>query len=431
MSSRTGGAAFARAVCALGIMVLGACTTYDYRVHTQYDPALERQVTVRSECAALGEYDTDGDGLFNDREERHGTDPTVADTDGDGISDYLEITKYRTDPLSRDSDGDGIPDSDSEERREYTYTIRAICRIVPPYDVQTMTDQFQDVVALDESWSGLVYQITYYPESKHIVESLPLRVTRSVAACLPAGYTDPGPIINFDDAMRADCEELFVSGENDTDLDVLDRVFAWERTEVDTPRPGAPYPEPFLDLRISPEGDVRLPERPFYGVGEGKLGDPQWQLTHLVLGKEAFYNRTHGSCGSTSTFLATILRSLGIPTRIIQTVPLANFHSPSERSMLSEIDDPNVRDLLARGRTSCNHFVCEAYVGGRWLRIDPGHIYESVRANNAGGSFVKTSAYDSWRKADFAATWREFTWEPGSPRPYRLLAVEDQEAVHR
>jgi hypothetical protein len=34
------------------------------------------------------------------------------DSDGDGLSDFLEIHKYRTDPAKVDSDGDGIPDGD-------------------------------------------------------------------------------------------------------------------------------------------------------------------------------------------------------------------------------------------------------------------------------------------------------------------------------
>ena len=40
------------------------------------------------------------------------TDPLKADTDGDGLSDYDEIMKFKTDPLKADTDGDGISDYD-------------------------------------------------------------------------------------------------------------------------------------------------------------------------------------------------------------------------------------------------------------------------------------------------------------------------------
>ena len=40
-----------------------------------------------------------------------GTDPSVQDTDGDGLTDGVEIDLFDTDPLNDDSDGDGISDS--------------------------------------------------------------------------------------------------------------------------------------------------------------------------------------------------------------------------------------------------------------------------------------------------------------------------------
>jgi subtilisin family serine protease len=64
--------------------------------------------------------DLDGDGLSNSLEASIGTDPLLADTDGDGLSDYQEVawdgndTAYvpgaDTDPLLADTDGDGFKD---------------------------------------------------------------------------------------------------------------------------------------------------------------------------------------------------------------------------------------------------------------------------------------------------------------------------------
>ena len=52
--------------------------------------------------------DVDSDG-FVDGEMDYGTDPNNPDTDGDGLSDSLEVT-IGTDPLDSDHDGDGMPD---------------------------------------------------------------------------------------------------------------------------------------------------------------------------------------------------------------------------------------------------------------------------------------------------------------------------------
>jgi len=64
-----------------------------------------------------GSSDYDSDGLSRKQEIELGTNPDIADTDGDGIIDGLELNQYNTDPLKMDSDGDGI--NDYVEIREY------------------------------------------------------------------------------------------------------------------------------------------------------------------------------------------------------------------------------------------------------------------------------------------------------------------------
>ena len=54
--------------------------------------------------------DGDGDGVDNQTEVRIGTNPFVADTDGDGLTDYQELFTYNTNPLLADTDGDGLLD---------------------------------------------------------------------------------------------------------------------------------------------------------------------------------------------------------------------------------------------------------------------------------------------------------------------------------
>jgi subtilisin family serine protease/uncharacterized membrane protein YgcG len=60
--------------------------------------------------------DTDGDGL-GDREEieDHGSNPRRADSDGDGLSDFDEVTRHGTDPAASDTDGDALGDRDEIE----------------------------------------------------------------------------------------------------------------------------------------------------------------------------------------------------------------------------------------------------------------------------------------------------------------------------
>ena len=54
--------------------------------------------------------DSDRDGLTDAVEEYFATKPLEQDTDGDGLSDYFEIAHSQTDPLVMDTDGNGVMD---------------------------------------------------------------------------------------------------------------------------------------------------------------------------------------------------------------------------------------------------------------------------------------------------------------------------------
>jgi hypothetical protein len=59
--------------------------------------------------------DPDSDGLSNLKEQEYGTDPLKPDSDGDSLSDGLEVNSFGTNPLLMDTDNDGLSD-DSEFR---------------------------------------------------------------------------------------------------------------------------------------------------------------------------------------------------------------------------------------------------------------------------------------------------------------------------
>ena len=77
------------------------------------------------------------------------------DTDGDGLSDYQEIHKYRTDPKKVSTAGDGVPDGDRQRRREFTYTIRSVVKVMQPVNLaECLNDDYQDVHVLARRTSG-------------------------------------------------------------------------------------------------------------------------------------------------------------------------------------------------------------------------------------------------------------------------------------
>ena len=60
------------------------------------------------------QVDTDGDLLTDAYEATIGTDPTLADTDGDGLNDFDDVFIWGFDPLNSDSDANGISDYDED-----------------------------------------------------------------------------------------------------------------------------------------------------------------------------------------------------------------------------------------------------------------------------------------------------------------------------
>ena len=66
-----------------------------------------------NELDGLGDVcdpDDDNDGLTDLEEASLGTNPFLADTDGDWLSDFDEVNEHGTDPTLADTDGDGFDD---------------------------------------------------------------------------------------------------------------------------------------------------------------------------------------------------------------------------------------------------------------------------------------------------------------------------------
>ena len=82
---------------------------------TQIAAAATDAAATAIALTAAAEGDDDNDGLSNAAEASLGTDPNNPDTDGDGLSDGLEVHKYGTLPKNQDTDGDTLTDGHEVE----------------------------------------------------------------------------------------------------------------------------------------------------------------------------------------------------------------------------------------------------------------------------------------------------------------------------
>ena len=91
---------------------------------------VEMELRAQGTPISLSSKDTDGDGLSDYEEVRIGTNPASADTDGDGLSDFEEVngwlftyapgkqTRVVSNPLQPDTDDDGMSDALEKELHE-------------------------------------------------------------------------------------------------------------------------------------------------------------------------------------------------------------------------------------------------------------------------------------------------------------------------
>lgn len=95
----------------------------------EYDP-LSRDSDANG--ISDGDEDPDNDGLINRDENDYSTNPTLPDTDEDGLTDQEEVKTYGTDPLNKDTDNDGVSDAKEIElgtdplTAEQTFAVTAV-----------------------------------------------------------------------------------------------------------------------------------------------------------------------------------------------------------------------------------------------------------------------------------------------------------------
>jgi hypothetical protein len=112
--------------------------------------------------------DTDQDGLTDFQEQRIGTDPTSADTDGDGVPDAVEARGFQLggktwylNPSEADSNGDGI--ADGQECWKSRPAVGTPASQMPPCDLDTDGDGIPDVFDADNDNDGVPDRLDLAP----------------------------------------------------------------------------------------------------------------------------------------------------------------------------------------------------------------------------------------------------------------------------
>jgi hypothetical protein len=317
-----------------------------------------------------------------------------------------------------------------------TYTITAILQLVPPFDPAVMNDDFQDVRIVSRGAAEGVFEITYYPLYRPSPGENPNWREEDAAM---TDYLRPTPTENWDDAMRrdllAELRDAGIEPDRLTDKQLVEQVSRWAMKRARSTSAFAVWTIHF------PDGKPAI-YAPLRGAFEHERRDPAWtdqqMIEQEVLGRAMFYQKVHGSCTSSAIYLTTILRALGIPTRIVFCIPPFDANDPAQAAMFyGAVHHHGVRETVrtALGGTGgfANHLFNEVYLDHHWVRLNYAHLGQPILDAHYFGLLTHIFTTSDLSQVPLAETWgmRYFNYPAGQPKltssnPYRLLAVRDR-----
>lgn len=359
-----------------------------------------------------------------------------SDSDGDGLSDFQEIHKYGTDPKKLSSAGDGVSDGDWQRRREFAYTIRSVVKVMPPVGAGCLNDDYQDARVLSRTDHFVELEIIHYPLNTNAEAIRGNRDWKQHQSAMKA-YLAPGITTNWDAAMQRDLARALrsdgIEPDRLDDKELVTRSAAWLMGH-------STFVNMFCTHYIYfPDGRATI----FPGL-EGKFetdkGDRAWtveqQFDHELFGKSMFANRVHGTCTSSAVFLTTALRALGIPTRMVLGIPLADGNDSEQNEMVRNgIHHHRVRQTILNGlggaRGYANHTFNEVFVGGRWVRLNYSKLGQNTLDSSTMGLLTHVNTFNDLSEVPLAATWgkryalgeRDEVFRYGNP--YRCVELSD------
>jgi transglutaminase-like putative cysteine protease len=318
---------------------------------------------------------------------------------------------------------------------EDTYTITSTVQILKPVNPADMQDDFQDVRVLAQDADSVTVEVTYHPLFRPEIGENPN--WRAEYAGMTE-YLQPTPTENWDEAMRrdllAELRTADIDPERLTDRQLVEQVSRWAMKRARSTKAFAiwaiSYPEgkPIVYPDLRDAFDRQKPDRTW---------TDQQMFEEEALGRSMFYNKVHGSCTSSSVYLTTIFRALGIPTRIVFCIPPFDPNDAKQAEMFyGNIHHHRVRETVRAaldGMTGfVNHLFNEVFVGGKWVRLNYSTLGQPILDARYFGLLTHIYTCSDLSQVPLAETWgvRYFKYREAEPKlssvnPYRLISVRD------
>jgi serine/threonine protein kinase/transglutaminase-like putative cysteine protease len=320
-------------------------------------------------------------------------------------------------------------------RKEDTYTITSVIQVLNPVNPADMNDDFQDVRVLAQDKDSCTVEVTYYPFYQPAIGENPNWRTDDAGM---TQYLKPTATENWDEAMRrdliAELRQANIDPDRLTDKQLVERVSAWAMNRAHSTRAFSIWAVYFPDGKPA----VYPPLRDAF---DRKKPDPTWTDQQMfeqeALGRSMFYNKVHGACTSSSVYLATIFRALGIPARIVFCIPPFDPNDNVQARMFYDnIHHNQVRETVRAALDGTDgfedHMFNEVYVDHRWVRLNYKTLGQPVLDAHYFGLLTHIYTCSDLSQVPLAQTWgmRYFKYPADQPKlssvnPYRLISVHD------
>ncbi|MHC4501370.1 MAG: transglutaminase domain-containing protein, partial [Planctomycetota bacterium] len=352
-----------------------------------------------------------------------------------------EIHKYLTDPTKPDTDDDGIGDGDWQERREYAYYIRSILRFMYPFDEDALNDNFQDARVLREADDFAELEVIHYPFGT-AEASIGANPNWQEEYAGMTKYLAPGITTNWDETMKQDLlAKLAADGiivNNLTDKQAVQQVSSWVLSKYHE------YADIFTTYYVYYPNGVPEIYPGLEDAFDRDNGDYGWtvqeQFEHELLGKGMYYNQTRGTCTSTAIALNTVLRAIGIPTRMIIVIPIVDASNPNQSQLAEQrISNNHVRQVVldwlsGAGTGFTAHTFNEVYVGNEWHRLNYCKLGQPILDEYCLGLHTHLYTFHDLSDANLTPTWgwrygKRITNDVfGYHNPYTTITLSDPNA---
>lgn len=351
----------------------------------------------------------------------------------------------RTAPGSVNDQGSaGISTESTGPDLNSRYTITSTMEILKPVKIEAMSNDAQKTEIISENDLSIKVKITVDPLADQMSSLVPNSNWKNdyTSNANLNKYLAPGITTNWDEDMRSELLAALAKADifpdQLSDVELVQKVSKWifRSSEFQFQDHFISYDVEFKDgkAQVIPELQSHFESE----KEKNKFTTDDEALAQGVFGKSMFHARKYGNCTYSATLQATVLKALGIPTRLVLMIPAIDWNDQSQWEMLRDnIHQHIVQKTVMQGLALQSvgswgsHTFNEVYVGNKWVRLNYTTLGQKPADSQFFGLMLQVNEMSDWSEANLGRTWgihaqSQNLVKLSSNNTFRTFAVTDK-----